>query len=384
MTMMAPRVRHGVMRVGESFPRHDIGQSAPPVWPRIWGKVSPHFQTDWRRIGRIALITLAVIAALLSPTYVPALWGWQFKYTGADQFSFSLLAPQGGIPPLSIYWVKRTKDVTVGDTVSYGFIDRFVNGGEPKADEVTDPTIKQVLAVEPTRIKVHGLYLPTTAPVHWVPIDHVKGVVAEGPFSVVPKAYWRWYTLDYTLDANDMIERQRHLRHAFFGSPLSLAGRLRIASMSPRAVVFRNDGKYCVVQDITAEKFAITRSDGRMIAVRNGQLSGWQGREIEYLNADNGQRKWRFTPETLADRCLQQNKLQVMGIIVENTGQVDLLGDVVAKIKGRAVMVGDQKIKVVDARVVQFGIPHGVLTLATVRPALKVKAEMGTPFLVQP
>lgn len=363
-------------RVATARPHHAI-----VTWPHLVDIKVFHLP-GLHNILRTAIITVLVVAVLLSPTYVPLAWGWRFHYTASDRYSFSLLDEKEGVPPLSVYWVGKATPKP-GDYLSYEYLERYVNGDAPLTGEVAEPTIKQVESVEVGRIKVHGLYLPTTTPPHWVPASAVGGVIIAGPVTLVPRAFWRWYTLNYTLDANDMELRQARIRRALAGSPFSIGGRLRVASMAPRSVDFRKDRKYCVIHDDDRELLYVARPDGSVIAERHGKFSDWKSDRLVYVNTQDQQRLWVFTPESRMDRREEQSKLQVMGVVSQTTGdQVDLLGDVVSRVKGKNVVVGGHKVRVLKAELVQFGLPLGVLTLLTIKPRLDHRPEMGESFTI--
>lgn len=161
-----------------------------------------HVAVSWPRVWRAVRWPVVLAVLLLAVAVVPQLWGWQFHWLSTGHGSWSMAA-EGGVMPLSMYYIAQSDRYSIGDIVSFeytGSLDQSQNG----------PSIKQVVAVTGDVVRVAGLNGQNSVPPCDVLLQDIRGrIVAR--WSLVPVAYWRWLSMDWQLTTDDIATREKRI-----------------------------------------------------------------------------------------------------------------------------------------------------------------------------
>lgn len=157
---------------------------------------------SWSWVWRAVRWPVLLAILLLAVVFVPRVWGWQFRWLATGYGSWSM-ASDGGVMPLSMYYVAKTDEYSVGDVVSFeytGSQDQSQNG----------PSIKQVVAVAGDTCRVAGLNGANSVPPCDVPAEAIHGrIVAR--WSPVPVEYWRWLSDGWQLSTDKIADREERI-----------------------------------------------------------------------------------------------------------------------------------------------------------------------------
>lgn len=151
---------------------------------RLWGVLR------WVALGAIILVT---------PAFLPRIWGWEFGWVGGGFGGWSM-ANEGGIMPLSVTYQQRQASYKVGDFVVFdyqGGSDETQNGRSVKC--VTSVNADGSYAV--AGLNSHNSVAPYNA--------HPESIYGKVMFhrSLMPVAYWRWLSMEWQLNATEIHKR---------------------------------------------------------------------------------------------------------------------------------------------------------------------------------
>jgi hypothetical protein len=159
---------------------------------------------DWGRVAKIVRWPIVATLIILAVVFVPALWGWQFHRTATGNGSWSM-ANEGGVMPMSAYYTAKSATYSVGDIVSFEY-----RAGATAQDN--GPSIKQITSVHPDgSYTVAGLNELCSVPPCNVPPSDIRGKIVAGPVSLMPTAYWRWLSMGWTLNVDEIALRSERI-----------------------------------------------------------------------------------------------------------------------------------------------------------------------------
>ncbi|MCX6809462.1 MAG: hypothetical protein NTZ65_01800 [Candidatus Berkelbacteria bacterium] len=289
-----------------------------------------HVTPKWVDVAVIAILALLMLQMIA--IFLPVLWGVKWHNIGCDAKSWSMATP-GGVMPLSQYWIKKAPAYLPGDIVSF----QYNAGGT--ADE-NGGSVKVVDATAQGWVHVHGMNIANTVVPCWVQIGDVNGKIVAGPFSLMPTPFWRWLTMNWSLQYEDIRQRFDSLLKAPIRC-LTSRGRFRNwvgFTYSPRNTAWSVDGRFAAVSEASNspettafyfESVGATSRWGKIASWRGTTAlmiitTGWQeefytfcpatGKELHGLTAD-----WqvRSVPERYKIRVPRHGEVALSGSIVE-------------------------------------------------------------------
>jgi hypothetical protein len=239
---------------------------------------------DWARIARIVKWPIVATLIILAVVFVPALWGWNFHCTATGNGSWSM-ANEGGVMPMSAYYTAKRAAYSVGDIVSF----EYRNGATAQDN---GPSIKRVTSVHPDgSYAVAGLNELCSVPPCNVPSTDIRGRIIAGPVSLMPTAYWRWLSMGWTLDVDEIALRSERifsvetLRNAF-----TEGGRWRNGTMlstPPHDVCYITGGAFVSVWDrVALESRVYMLPSQEVVYVSKLKASGWEDENTLTFDGD--------------------------------------------------------------------------------------------------
>jgi hypothetical protein len=161
-----------------------------------------HVTPKW--VDGLLFLVLIAFFLLACFTYIPMLWGWSPRTTWLGQGSWSM-AKEGGVMPCSLFHIARSESYQPGDIISFWYKDP-ARPGTPE-----ESTIKRVVSVRADGTLVcRGDNQPNSDREEYnVPRDKVRGRVVGWRLSLIPVAYWRWLSMGWTLQADEIALRTK-------------------------------------------------------------------------------------------------------------------------------------------------------------------------------
>jgi hypothetical protein len=224
----------------------------------------------WFRVllfGVLGLLVLQVLAIV-----VPMSWGWQWHNIGCDDKSWSM-ANEGGVMPLSQYWIAKSQAYKPGDIVSF----QYKAGG---LAEECGPSVKLVDATFPGWVHVRGMNSVNSMSPCWVRVEDVNGKIMAGPVSIVPTSFWRWATMGWTLKHDAVAVRCGHvLNWRFLLSSRTV--REAVLAASPYDVKWSARGSCAVQYNNSFEVWHPHESMG--VDFPGCEFWKWEGEDVQIL-----------------------------------------------------------------------------------------------------
>jgi len=337
---------------------------------------------NWAWVWKMTRWPILIFMIGMTVAYLPRVWGWRFHWIGTGHGSWSMASESGGVMPLSPYYTKKFPRYSVGDKISF----EYKGNRDPREN---GPSIKLVVAVNPdSSYRVAGMNLLNSLPPCNVHPKDIEGkIVAQ--LSPLPKAYWRWLSLGWSLTSDQIGMRGKRI----FSLPTLVGvftpeGRLRnwkVLRFAPGAVVDGGKGEY-VVAEKTTKSFVVYR-DRRLITPKPiwGESPGWEQDSVVFFRAsrwDDEVWRWRNGAVTkirdgrsVAAVGLQHGASGLNGemIYFPVFGRWALRGNVGAlmQLQGRTLRTADDhRVTSIEYRAEREGYGEGGITLLETTPRL--------------
>lgn len=158
---------------------------------------------------------------LLYMTQVPTrVNGWKLNCLAGLHGSMSMATENSGYLPYQFYYTKAAPKYLPGDDISFYNRD--------KDPENQGMTLKRLSYEQDGVYHLYGLSKACSGGKYTCHFGDIEGKVVSGPYPLlpIPKAYWRWLTLNWTLNYDDIDKRF----HSLVLSPVrvcSKVGRLK-------------------------------------------------------------------------------------------------------------------------------------------------------------
>jgi len=309
---------------------------------------------------------------LLAVVFIPMLWGWRFAYTSSSQGYWSM-ASEDGVPPCSFFYIARAEQYQTGDVVSFWYYD-----------DPSDPVksaIKRIVAVKTdgTLVCRGDNAINSDREAFVVPCDMTRGKIVAGPVSLLPTASWRWLSMNWTLQAEEMAERERNifsLRHIL--QAVFPGGRWRMwlfANLPPSQIQTRGDWTYASM----GQRSVLFNLAGEARWTR-GTFLRWNAGGVELITPSPHRvlLDWRGKVHPLVVPAKGLGFTPGSGSVVGFDGDVDVSVGQKMGFRGREYVVVGVR------RVADSTVADGMTTLVTLSGSyLNPPPEMGEPVTVR-
>jgi len=135
---------------------------------------------------------------------VPMAWGWNFHCLTTGRGAWSMASDdRAALMPLSVYYTARQSSYKAGDVVSFDY--------QENADPTENgPTVKLAESVDGSTFRFRPLNLKCSNAAGTAGVGSIKGKVVVKQ-SLLPRGYWRWLSLGWTLTVDQMSTRERRV-----------------------------------------------------------------------------------------------------------------------------------------------------------------------------
>ena len=342
-------------------------------------QMKKHVTPKW--VDRLLVGVLLLILSVSAAIYVPELFGMKFRRTGLGPDSWSMTAENGGVRPLSFYYIRRQERYETGDIISFTYDAKKHHPGTETKYDPNGQTIKLVVQTSGRMVLVRGLYLPSTAPPCWVDLSDIEGRIVAGPISMMPSAMCRWMTMNYQLSPQDMAVRHQMLLGSFLHDPRTWSFRLGVVDNNPpRSVSWSPNGQAVALLNAETRLVLVRNCFGRTVYSDYGLFEGWeQGCAVVTRDIDEG-RKWRLTYDGRLVRIMT-DRLEPFDALGDGLGEVAFFGDVRGILTGATLQSNGELRIVARCHLEQFD-PHGAITVASMQTPFSKKIKMGSKVAI--
>lgn len=323
-------------------------------------------------VDGVLITILALIIVIAIVALVPKLWGRDIKWTGTGQGSWSM-AREGGVMPCSLFYVSRTNEYHEGDIVSFWYSSRFATSDESSIKRIVwvkaDGTL--ICRGDNTKNSDSGEYI--------VPRNKVRGKVIGSRISAMPTTYWRWLSMGWTLQTEEIAERERKLFSvATLTSVFTASGRVRNwveFNYAPHLVNWSPTGDYVAVrrEDHVTDIYSSSRVP---VMSMKGRFKMWideksfvsvSGTTVSRVTVPDGKKTpWAITP-TMLGMGFQQN-----GIVLID-GPADVRAGDTIQFRSHPETLG--RVKAVSRE--RKGGMWGLVTVVKLDPPLPFRPQFG-------